>query len=279
MNTSFVSLFSVPKPIVGMVHLGKLAGQRGFISEMSVIEAARVDIQAWQDGGISGLILENWQEDALGATIPNERIASMERVCQVLTQWITVPFGINVLNNDYDAAFRIAHTVGASFIQMDVLVDIVRSDFTYNDAAKRHPFIVDVHGDDVRQSAKKYGVSDIPIIASIHPKHYQLVDASKTIEQSAIQAEQCGVGGIVLTKATGVAPVIDTISRVRRAVSTPIGIGSGLTDINASALLSHADFAIVGTFAKVDSITDNPVDSARVKRLMHVVYDIRKEAL
>jgi membrane complex biogenesis BtpA family protein len=279
MNTSFVSLFSVPKPIIGMVHLGKLAGQEGFVSEAAVVDIARRDILAWQDGGISGLILENWQEDAIGATIPKERIGSMERVCQALTEWITVPFGINILNNDYDAAFRIAKSIGASFVQLDVLVDIVRSDFTYNDAAKRHPFVVDVNVQDLRQSAKTYGVSGIPIIAGIHPKHYQLVDASKTIEQSAIQAEQYGVGGIVLTKATGVAPVFDMVAKVRHVVSTPIGIGSGLTDTNASALLSHADFAIVGTFAKVDGITDNPVDIVRVKRLMGVVYDIQKEAL
>jgi predicted TIM-barrel enzyme len=44
-------------------------------------------------------------------------------------------------------------------------------------------------------------------------------------------------------------------------------IGSGLTLENAAELLAECDGAIVGTALKVDGITRNPVDPARVKAL------------
>jgi membrane complex biogenesis BtpA family protein len=275
-HESFLSLFEASKPIIGMVHLGKLAEQDGFISENAVVESARHDIDAWQRGGVNGFIIENWLEDSVRPTIPRERAKSMERVSQRLRPWIQVPFGVNVLNNDYNSAYRIAGKTGASFIQLDVLVDRVVSDFMYNDAAKKHPFTIDISAMDVRRSASKYGLPGLPILAGIHPKHYRLLDMGKTIEQSAREAQAAGVGGIVLTKATGVAPMADVFTKVRQAVDTPLGLGSGLTAENASELLPFADFAIVGTYAKIDGVTENPVDEHRVKRLMRVVYDISK---
>ncbi len=268
---SFLALFSVPKPVLGMVHLGKLAGQDGFTSETEVIRAARADIRAWQRGGIHGLIFENWLEDAVTPFVPRPRRASMSRVIAALVSELTVPYGVNVLNNDYPAAFAVARDTGASFIQMDVTVDRVRSDFRFNEAAIAHPFTVDVSWPRVSKSARYYGVTGIPILGGIHPKHYLLLEPGKTIEQSATEASRRGIAGLVITKATGRAPLAERFEAVRRVVSTPLGIGSGLDPETAPALLPVADFAIVGTYAKKDGITDNPVDAVRVRHLMEVV--------
>lgn len=270
----FLSLFTKPKPIIGMVHLAILAGQKGFCCEDYVIKQAKYDIAAWQEGRIDGLIIENWQEDALGVTIPKIRVDSMVRVVTALGKFIHVPFGINVLNNDYHAAYMIAKKTNANFVQFDVLVDSVVSNFVYNREAQKYPFAVNVDTKDVYRCAAKYGLTDLPILCGIHPKHYRMLDAAKTLEQSALEAAALGVGGIVITKATGVAPMAELFEKAKRVVKTPLGVGSGLTDINAHELLQYADFAIVGTFAKKDGITDRPVDVVRVKRLMQVVYDM-----
>lgn len=274
MKNPFLSLFNAPKPILGMVHLGKLAGQKGYVSDDYVIEHAVADILAWQKGGIHGLIIENWQEDSLSATISEVRLHSLLRVVYALKPHIRVPFGVNVLNNDYRAAYILAENSGADFVQFDVLVDSVVSNFTYNIVAKKNPFSIRVDIDDVRRCAAEFKLSDLPILAGIHPKHYHMLDRTKTIEQSAIEAETYGVGGIVITKATGVAPTTRVFKEVKNVVTTPLGVGSGLTAVNAPVVLPFVDFAIVGTFAKENGITDNPVDIVRVKLLMDVVYDM-----
>ncbi len=272
-HESFLSLFPVRKPVLGMVHLGKLAGQPGFAGEETVIREARRDIQSWQRGGINGLIIENWQETAVRRFLPRARRQSMLRVVEALVPHITVPFGVNVLNNDYVAAFGIASRTGASFIQLDTVVDVVVSDFTYNDRAKAHPFVVDVDVAHLKKSAKHYGCATLPILAGVHPKHYRMLDAQKSLEQSVRESESVGVSGVVITRATGTAPFTETFVRARRVSQIPLGVGSGLSPENASHLLSVADFAIIGTYAKIDGVTDTPVDPDRVRRLMQVVYD------
>lgn len=259
-----------------MVHLGLLAGQTGFRSEKEVVINARRDIHSWQRGGIHGLVIENWKEDSIEPRVPKERADSMLRVIQKLGSSIEVPFGVNVLNNDYESAYRIAAETGASFIQVDVLVDKVVSDFIYNDLAKAHPFVLDVSVSHMRAIAKKYGLSTLPVLAGIHPKHYRMIDPHKTLKQSAQESKRAGVAGIVITRATGVAPFSSTLTRVGNTVDIPVGIGSGLTPESALPLIKRADFAIVGTFAKQGGVTDNPVDTERVKTLMNVVYDIAK---
>lgn len=276
-NTSFLSLFTVRKPILGMVHLGKLEGQAGFLGDAAVVRAARHDVLAWQKGGIHGLILENWAEDAVTPFIPKKRAQCMARVVQELSFDITVPFGVNVLNNDYPAALDIARQTRASFIQLDVSVDHVISDFTYNEAAKAQPFEVRITAGNLRRAMVSRGMSQFPILGGIHPKHYLLLNKNNTLEESAKQAQWRGIAGIVITKATGSAPLAELFTRVRRVVTTPLGIGSGLTPENAAALLPLADFAIVGTFAKKDGITDNPVDVDRVRSLMQACQQLSYE--
>ena len=49
---------------------------------------------------------------------------------------------------------------------------------------------------------------------------------------------------------------------------------TGVSEKNASKIMSVADAAFVGTWIKKDGIFENPVDVERVKRLMEVVNQI-----
>jgi uncharacterized protein len=79
-------------------------------------------------------------------------------------------------------------------------------------------------------------------------------------------------GLVVSGRATGEATPLEDVKRVRSAVpDVPILVGSGVTPETAAELLSVADALIVGTALKHDGDVTQPVDPARVRRLVDAV--------
>lgn len=270
-------IFAKKKPVIGMLHLDYLLGSAGFRGLDFVISQALKDIKALEGGGIDGILIENGKEDSIGAFVSPETATSLAVVAHVLAKKIHVPFGINVLNNDYKTALSIAALTKTDFIQLDVFTDFVKSNFVHSPMASKNPFEIKVDTNKIHQYAKKEGLENLPIFVFIQPKHYLLLEKGKTIEESAIQAIEAGASGLIITKATGEAPTTDLIKRAKRvSKDVPVGIGSGFSVENAEIFLSAADFAIVGTSIKIYSITDNPVDRERVENLMKVVNGLRR---
>ena len=59
--THALSMFNVIKPVIGMVHLQALPGSPGYAGNLqAVIDAAVADAQTLAQGGIDGLMIENF---------------------------------------------------------------------------------------------------------------------------------------------------------------------------------------------------------------------------
>lgn len=268
-------IFKTKKPIIGMLHLDYLEG-KNFEGIDNVIQKALKDINALQDGGIDGILIENWKEFSVGEFVTWETAKNFTQVVEELAKHITVPFGINVLNNDYKVAFSVAKLTEASFIELDVFVDKVKSNFENNTNAMEKPFVIDPKPDEMWAFAKSIGAEKIPIFAFVQPKHYIMLEQGKTMEESTKQAIDAGASAILITKATGFAPTIELIQKAKSASGDiPVGIGSGFSAENAKEYLHVADFAIVGTSIKKGRETDNPVDIEKVKELMGIVNKLQ----
>jgi|SRR3972149_4832815 len=263
-------IFKVEKPIIGMLHLDYLEGEH-FNGIGEVAEKAVKDIKSLQDGGIDGILIENWKEESIGEFVSSETAENFTQVVTKLAKNIKVPFGINVLNNDYKVAFSVAKLTGASFVELDVFVDKVKTDFKNNANAIKDPFIIDPKPNEIMAYAKSIGAEKIPLIVFVQPKHYIMLEKDKTIEESTRQAIDAGASAVLVTKATGFAPTIEIIKRVKKvAGNTPVGIGSGFSSDNAKEFLPIVDFAVVGTSIKINEKTDNPVDATKVENLMSI---------
>ena len=268
-------IFQIKKPVIGMLHLDYLEGKR-FKGIDYVVQKALKDIKALQDGGIDGILIENWKEFSVGEFVSTETAKNFTVVVEKLAKHINIPFGTNVLNNDYKLAFSVAKTVAASFVELDVFVDKVESAFVNNTNAMEKPFVIDPKPKEIWDYAKSIGAETIPLFVFIQPKHYIMLDKDKTIEESTKQAITNGASAVLVTKATGFAPTIDLIERVKKvAGEIPVGIGSGFSAENANDFLKVVDFAVVGTSIKVDGVTDYPVDVNKVKSLMNEVRKFR----
>ena len=275
MPTALEKIFKVKKPIIAMLHLDYLEGNN-FKGVKFVIQKALTDIEALEDGGIDGLLIENWKEGSTGEFVSAETAKNFAEVCKELFKHIHVPFGINVLNNDYKVAFSVAKKVGASFVELDVFVDDVETDFENNLEVAKNPFQIHPDPRAITDYAKSIGVNDIPLFVFVQPKHYKMLDKEKSIQTSVKEAIKNGVSAVLVTKHTGFAPTVDLIKRAKSAAGdTPVGIGSGFSAENAKDFLEYVDFAVVGTSIKVNKETDNLVDIEKVKELMGVVRTLR----
>lgn len=267
MNTLPFSVFLKKKPVIGMLHLTALAGEPGHISVPSVIHHAQEDILALEHGGIDGILVENWRANGTTPFVAKQTAVCFTQVLQAIVPQIHIPWGINVLHNDYPLAFYLAQNYHADFVQLDVFVDAVRSAFFYSQDAKKHPF--EIHPDPQKIQHCAQDAGNMPFIVFIQPKHYAMLEKDTSLVDSAKKAKRFGAAGVIVTKVTGVAPELKKIKILKHTLgSYPVGIGSGVTAQTVKQYVSVGDFCIVGTALKKNGNIDHSVDSTRVIQLM-----------
>ncbi|MGL4651361.1 MAG: BtpA/SgcQ family protein, partial [Caldilineaceae bacterium] len=93
-------LFGVRQPVIAMCHLRPLPGDPDFNAEVGVewvVEKARADLHALQEGGVDSVMFSN--EWSLPYLLQVEPIttATMARVIGELRGELRVPWGVNVL--------------------------------------------------------------------------------------------------------------------------------------------------------------------------------------
>ena len=123
-------LFGVHKPIIAMCHLHALPGDPDYDAAKGVewvVEQARKDLHALQDGGVDAVMFSN--EYSLPYLLKVEPIThvTMARVIGELMHEITVPYGVNVLW-DPIASIELAVATGATFVR-EIFTGLYASDF------------------------------------------------------------------------------------------------------------------------------------------------------
>lgn len=247
-----------------MLHLDPLPGLPGSPGFEVLLSRARADLRALEEGGAGAALLENWKDSSPGPFLGPEAAASLGALAAILSRETSLPLGVNVLPNDYRTAFGLV-PCGVSFVWLDVFVDRVRTDYAYS---KVPAFEVEVDLEDLRAWRARLA-PEAALLASVHPKHYALLDPEDTLEDSTRRALEAGADAIVVTgSATGHAPDPSRVERVRAAAGPEacVIVGSGVSPANAGPLLACADAAIVGSSLKT-SLSD-PIDPARVRELV-----------
>lgn len=282
MFTVMNKIWKINKPIIGMVHLPYLIGQKNFNGMDYVIDKVLRDVKALKNGSIDGLLIENWEDDS-----PNYKQQEEDKIfaepnytqcialiIKEIVDCVSLPVGINVLPNDYKSAFSIAKLTGARFVQLDVYVDEVKTKYTHSPV---EDFKIKLNPNDIIKYRRKINAKGIALFTSIQPKHYEMLDKKKDILTSAKQAIDKKADSLVVTGDwTGEAPDLNILKKVKEYTGDiPIFIGSGLDKNNAEEFMKYADGAIVGTSLKIEGVTENPVDEKRVKQLMKVIHKVR----
>ncbi len=242
-NGTLFEIFGVEKPLIGAVHFMPLLGYEGFVGFDRILENARDDVRAMEDGGIDGIILENNYDLPHKINVGPETVASMTYLCNELRKEISVPHGISVLWNDYRAALSIAKVTGGKFVRVPVFVDSVRTDFG----------TITAEPDSVTSYRSRLGIEGVKIFTDIQVKHATMLK-ERTVAESALDAEKQGSDALIITvKWTGNAPDAEKLKAAKEATTLDVLVGSGLDASNAAAIFEYADGAIVSTALKEGS--------------------------
>ena len=251
------------KVVIGMIHLLPLPGSPRYGGEIKAVrEAALRDAGALQDGGVYGLMIENFGDVPFyPGRVPAHTVAAMTVLAsEVRRRFPGVPLGINVLRNDGRSALAIAAAVGAPFIRVNILCGARVAD---------QGLLQGIAHDLLRDRAM-LGAHDVKILADVDVKHSAPL-AAISLESEVEDTLHRGLADALIVSGSGTGKPTDPahVQRVKRAAGdAPVFVGSGVDEHTLAALLAHADGFVVGTAFKRDGKANNPVDGDRVARIM-----------
>jgi len=262
----FEKIFTTNRPIIGALHFCPLIGCPDFLGIDFILKKALADLEVFEQGGVDSVIIENNYDLPHKIKVGHETVAMMTYLSLELAKRTSLPLGIDVLWNDYEAALSIAKVTGLKFVRIPVFVDDVQTDFgnIFGEANK------------VIAYRRKIQAEDIALFTDIQVKHAKMLDTKKPIKESAIQAISAGSDGLIVTgKWTGDAPSTEDLVETRKTAGKfPIIVGSGANQQNLSLLLQSADGVIVSTSLKAGKYL-TPEENRNLKGFQEVVDVIK----
>ncbi|MFO7635662.1 MAG: BtpA/SgcQ family protein [Caldilinea sp.] len=262
------ALFGVKKPIIAMCHLHALPGDPGYDASRGldyVIERARTDLRALQDGGVDAVMFSNEYSTPYLLQVEPITHVTMARVIGELMSEIKVPYGVNVLW-DPKATIELAVAVGATFVR-EIFSGVYASDFG----------LWNTNSGEVVRLRNRLGGEKIKLFYNIVPEaavylgSRDIASIARSTEFNA-QPDALCVSGLIAGAETNA----DTLRVVKDAVqSTAVFANTGVRTKNVAAQLAIADGAIVGTTFKEDGYIWSDVDQHRVIEFMQAARAAR----
>src|ERR1700754_4007601 len=254
-------VFAAEKPIVAMCHLKPLPGDPDYDADSGVegvLEAARRDLRALQDGGVDGVMFSNEASLPYLTQVEPITVATMARIIGELRSQISVPFGVNVLW-DPTATVDLAVATGARFVR-EVFSGVYASDFgLWNTNAGK-----------TARHQRAVGGQNVKLLYNIVPEAAVYLNDRDVASVARSTVFNCQPDGLCVSGLTaGADTSAETLRAVKAAVpGTPVFANTGVRAETVAAQLEVADGAIVGTAFKRDGYIWNEVDEARVAELM-----------
>ena len=269
-RTSWLTeLTGKPKPIIGMVHLPALPGTPLFDANggmAAIRDWAKRDLDALQTGGIHAVMFCNENDRPYRLDADAACVAALTDVVASLRSELSVPFGVNLLWDPL-ATIAVAAATGAAFCR-EIFAGAFAGDFG---------LWVRSAGDAWRYR-RQLGAEHIRLLFNINAEFAAPIaprpigEVARSVVFSSSPDAVCVSGGI-----TGQSVETSTLGQVHAAIKdagVPILVNTGFKASNAKESLHYADGAVVGSSLKVDGVTWNRVDRARVVELMRVVAEV-----
>lgn len=260
-RAQFKSRFGASPLVIGMIHLKPLPGSPAFGGDLeALVASAEADLRALQENGVGAVLIENFGDAPFYPDrVPVETVASMTAIVQHLRGHCRVPFGVNVLRNDGQAAVAIAAATGAAFVRINVLAGAVVAD----------QGLISANAHEVLRLRRRLDAA-ISIFADVQVKHASPLGNFSLQDAASDLLERAHADALICTgSATGAAIDLGQLRLLREYLPDAVLLaGSGVDQNSARTILQDADGVIVGTALKKEGKVGNPVDVARVRQFM-----------
>lgn len=231
-------VFGTDKPVIGVLHMHAMPTDPKYdpvTGIEGVIEAARKDLHAYQDGGIDGILFCN--EFSIPYT-PNVRTVTVAA--------------------DAMKGFDLAAAVGASFIRS-----------VLHGAAAGVYGISDVHPGELERHRAELGLMNCKTMTAIVPEGSRQIAERPLKEVAKTLAFNLNPDTILVYSDTpGSSIDVEQVKTIKEVTDTPVFASNGVKPETIEEILSVCDGAIVATSTKFDGKFYNQVDIERVKKLM-----------
>jgi membrane complex biogenesis BtpA family protein len=262
-------LFTNPKPVVAVIHVGALPGTPasamdvGALTELAVREAAR-----YRDGGVDGLMVENMHDvPYLRGAVGPEVVAAMAVVARAVKSEARLPVGVQILAGANLESIAVAHAAGLDYVRVEA----------YAFAHVADEGLIQSSAAELLRFRKRIGAEGVRVWADVKKKH-----SSHAITADVSLGETCaavefmrGDAVIVSGAATGEAPRAADVTEAKSHCRLPVLLGSGVTPDNVAEFYDAADGLIVGSYFKERGLWSNTVEPARVGRMVEAVRALR----
>jgi len=258
----FNELFKSKPYIIGMIHLPSLPGSpNNKLNLDEIVSFAYSEAKKLEEAKVNGVIIENLGDYPFYKdNIPSITVASMSVIVrEVRRNFSFEAVGVNVLRNGCIEAFSIAHVTGSQFIRCNVLIGAYVTD----------QGIIEGKAADLLR-LKKYLNSKVMIAGDIHVKHaYPLYNLPIELAAQDL-AERGGADAVIVSgQRSNLPPDIEVVRKVKKAVSLPVLIGSGISLSNFKEYCREADGLIIGEKDfKENEMVGGPSNKEAYKKLV-----------
>lgn len=262
------SLFHTEKPIIGLLHLKALPGDPFFPrggSIFDVIDAARKDLHALQNGGVDGILITNEFSLPYQKKVSAVTTASMAMVVGALAAEIRVPYGVEAIY-DGDATMEVCAATGASFTRC-MFTGAWAGDLGLIDRDIAHTL----------RLKRSLELDELKLFYFITSEGEVFLNDRSTADIAKTTIFNCHPDCLVVGgSAAGENPGPKAVGDIRKITAdVPVVCGTGCKLHNIDEILQACDGAFVGTTFKENGKFENPVDEGRVKEFMDYVRSIR----
>jgi len=257
------ALFSSPKPVVGVIHVGALPGTpRGSQSVKELVRSAGEEARIYRECGVDGIYIENMHDvPYLKGEVGPEIVAAMTAIGVEVKNECQLPVGIQILAGANIEAMAVAHAANLDFIRAE--------GFAYAHVADEG--IIEASAAKLLRYRKMIGAERVQVWADIKKKHSaHAITADVSLGETAETVEFMGADCVIVTgSATGQAPKVADVQEAKTHCHLPVFLGSGISESNIEQFYSEADGFIIGSSFKIDGLWSNTIDPARVIRFIH----------
>src|SRR4030095_2130732 len=194
------SLFSQPKPVIGVIHVGALPGTpRNSQSVAELVSTAKREAQIYRESGVDGVMIENMNDvPYLRGEVGPEVVAAMTAIGAAVKGECALPVGIQILAGANIEAMAVAQAAGLDFIRAEGYAYAHVADEGFIQSSAR----------ELLRHRRMIGATGVQVWADIKKKHSaHAITADVSLGETAETVEFMGADCVIVTgSATGKAP-------------------------------------------------------------------------